>query len=96
MRFWCMQILTCQGYPQFIFPVSQVHTPHAAYDVMGGTACWGLCTGDTPLFVMDNRSYPSHSDRSNFSVEPDISEYSDADNEDDESNSREETWLTDE
>ena len=63
---------------------------------MAGTACRGLCTGDTPPFMMDNRSHPSHSDRSNFNVEADISEYSDADSEDDESNSREETWLTDE
>ena len=46
--------------------------------------------------VMDNRSYPSHSDWNNFNVEADISEYSDTDSEDDESNSREETWLTDE
>ena len=47
--------------------------------------------------VMDNRSYPSHSDRSNFNVESvDISEHFDTDSEDDESNSKEESWLTDE
>lgn len=56
---------------------------------------WGYPSQPT-IKDMDNRSYPSHCDRTNFHVEADISEYSDTDSENEELSSEEETWLTDE
>ena len=67
----------------------------AAYDVTRWLWVLGIPL-PAKLKDMDNRSYPSHCDRSNFHVEADISEYSDTDSEDEEFPSEEETWLTDE